>query len=89
MFVLALQKVLSGSGRSTRRCISPYFCTYRYIVMYFPIRRSLPALPEPDNTFWTASTVTAFRSFQKKMMELTKSLRLVFSSRINTVEQLI
>jgi len=25
--------------------------------MYFPIRRSLPARPEPENTFWTANTV--------------------------------
>ena len=24
--------------------------------MYSPIRRSLPARSEPDNTFWTAST---------------------------------
>jgi len=26
--------------------------------MYFLIRRSLPARPEPDNTFWIDSTVT-------------------------------
>jgi len=44
-FVLSVQKVLSSSGRATRRW-----------TMYFPIRRSLPARPEPDNTFWTAST---------------------------------
>jgi len=25
--------------------------------MYFPIRRSLPARSEPENTFWTASTL--------------------------------
>jgi len=25
--------------------------------MYFPIRRGLLARPEPDNTFWTASTI--------------------------------
>jgi len=25
--------------------------------MYFPVSRSLPARPEPDNAFWTASTV--------------------------------
>jgi len=43
--VLSVQKVLSGSGRATRRW-----------PMYFPMRRSLSALPEPDNTFWTAST---------------------------------
>jgi len=43
--VLSLQKVLSGCGRATRRW-----------PMYFPIRRSLLARPEPDNTFWTAST---------------------------------
>jgi len=24
--------------------------------MYFPIRRSLPARPEQDNTYWTASS---------------------------------
>jgi len=47
--VLAVQKVLSGSGRATRRW-----------PMYFPIRRSLPALPEADNTFWTASTGPLF-----------------------------
>ena len=27
--------------------------------MHFPIRRSLPARPEPDNTFWTASTLVS------------------------------
>jgi len=43
--VLAVQKVLSGSGRATRRW-----------PIYFSIRRSLPARSEPDNTFWTAST---------------------------------
>ena len=36
--VLSVQKVLVGSGRATRRW-----------PMYFPIRRSLPARPEPDN----------------------------------------
>jgi len=25
--------------------------------MYFPVRRSLPARPEPDNTFWTDSAL--------------------------------
>jgi len=43
--VLSIQKVLSGSGRATRRW-----------PMYFAIRRSLPARLEPDNTFRTAST---------------------------------
>jgi len=46
LIVLAVQKVLSGCGRATRRW-----------PMYFLIRPSLPALPEPDNTFWTDSTV--------------------------------
>ena len=27
--------------------------------MYFPMRRSLPPRSEPDNTFWTDSTVTS------------------------------
>ena len=45
VLVLSVQKVLSGFGRATRRW-----------PMYFPIRRSLPAPPEPVNTFWTAST---------------------------------
>ena len=40
---LAIQKVLSGFGLATRRW-----------PMYFLIRRSLPARPEPDNAFWTA-----------------------------------
>jgi len=40
-YVLSSQKVLSGSGRATRRWS-----------MYFPIRRSLPARLEPDNTSW-------------------------------------
>ena len=44
--VLSSQKVLSGSGRATRRCS-----------MYFPIRRNLPARPEPDNSFWDDSTI--------------------------------
>ena len=43
--VLAVQKVLFGSGRATRRW-----------PMYFRIRRSLPARSQPDNTFWTDST---------------------------------
>jgi len=43
--VLSSQKVLFGTGRATRRWS-----------MYFPIRRSLPARPEPDNTFWDDST---------------------------------
>ena len=43
--VLSSQKVLSGSVRATRR-----------LSMYFPIRRNLPARPEPDNTFWDDST---------------------------------
>jgi len=30
--------------------------------MYFSIRRSLPARPEPDNTFWTDSTQDLFTS---------------------------
>jgi len=42
---LSSQKVLSGSGRATRRWS-----------MYFPIRRSLPTRLEPDNTFWDDST---------------------------------
>jgi len=46
LIVLSSQKVLSGSGRATRRWS-----------MYFPIRRSLPARPEPDNTFWDDSTI--------------------------------
>jgi len=46
--VLSVQKVLSSSGRATR-----------WWPMYFRIRRSLPARPEPDNTFWTASTKKA------------------------------
>jgi len=45
--VLSVQKVLTSSCRATRRW-----------PMYFPIRRSLPARPEPDNTFWIACTVT-------------------------------
>jgi len=44
--VLLVQEVLYGSGRATRRWS-----------MYFPIRRSLPARPEPDNTFWDDSTI--------------------------------
>ena len=44
--VLSVQKVLSSSGRATRRW-----------PMYFPIRRSFPARSEPDRTFWTASTL--------------------------------
>jgi len=43
--VPSVQKVLSSSGHATRRW-----------PMYFPIRRSVPARPEPDNTFWTDST---------------------------------
>jgi len=46
-YLHSVQKVLSSSGRATRRW-----------PMYFPIRRSLPARPEPGNTFWTASTGT-------------------------------
>ena len=45
LYVLSSQKVLSCSGRATRRWS-----------MYFPIRRSLPARPEPDNTFWDDGT---------------------------------
>ena len=44
--VLSSQKVFSGSGRATRRWS-----------MYFPIRRSLPARSELDNTFWDDSTL--------------------------------
>ena len=40
--VLSVQKELFSSGRATRRWS-----------MNFPIRRSLPARPETDNTFWT------------------------------------
>ena len=40
--VLSVQKVLSSSGRATRRW-----------TMYFPIQRSLLVRPEQDNTFWT------------------------------------
>ena len=43
--VLSVQKVLSSSGRATRRW-----------PMYSPIRRSLPAQTEPDNTVWASST---------------------------------
>jgi len=50
--IISVQKVLPGSGRATRRW-----------PMYFSIRRSLPALPEPDNTFWTASTFNAAKFF--------------------------
>jgi len=40
-----VQKVLTSSGRATRRW-----------PMYFPIMRSLLVRPELDNTFWTSST---------------------------------
>jgi len=43
-YQLSVLRVLSGSRRAPRR--RP---------MYFPIRWSLPARPEPDNTFWTDS----------------------------------
>jgi len=43
--VLWVQKILFGFSRGTRRW-----------PMYFPIRRSLPAWPEPDNTSWTDIT---------------------------------
>jgi len=45
MYVQSVQKVSFGFGRGARRW-----------PMYFPIRRSLPARLEPDNTFWTYST---------------------------------
>ena len=43
--VLSFQKVLSSSG-----------CAARRWPMYIPIRRSLQAWPELDNTFWTVSS---------------------------------
>jgi len=45
LYVLSAQKILTSSGRATR-----------WWPMYFPIRRSLPERPEPDNTFWTEGT---------------------------------
>jgi len=48
--VLSDQKVLSSSGRAIRRW-----------PMNFPIRRGLPARPEPD-TLWTASTIADKRN---------------------------
>ena len=36
--------------------------------MYFPLGRSLPERPEPDNTFWTASTMVR-NSFSRKNEE--------------------
>jgi len=44
VIVQAVQKILSSSGRATRRWPT-----------HFSIRRGLPARPEPENTFWTAS----------------------------------
>jgi len=43
--VLSVQKVLSG-----------VLVVQQRRPMYFPIWRSLPARPEPDDTFWTDST---------------------------------
>ena len=43
--VLSVQKILSRTGLATRK-----------LPVYFPIRRSLPAWPEPDNIFWTDIT---------------------------------
>ena len=55
--VLAVQRILSSSGLATRRW-----------PMYFPIRRSLPARLEPDNTYWTASTYpgTVSRTYERQ-----------------------
>jgi len=50
--VLSVQKVLSSSDRATRRW-----------TMYFPIKRSLPARPKPDNTFWTPSTIKCITAY--------------------------
>jgi len=63
MVLGVLLKVLSSCGRATRRW-----------PMYFPIRRSPPARPEPDNSFWTDSTTIflheqSFRSLNHKYEE--------------------
>ena len=73
---------ISGSTSSPKGIVRFWSC-YKAVAMYFPIRRSPPALTEPDNTFWTASTFSKRSIKMKNNGENRTSMRSRNRSNIN------